>query len=111
METVKSWWCEVKAYQKRLGTALFKLKKGNALAILFHCALCDDSSYHIHCTERTDSWCRYQRQKANGTNKHGEGLPDLIADFISCTCVRSFGNRMMPIKCPHFANNLCVRKD
>ena len=107
--------------QKRLGTALRKLKKekkglggkgkltdnmidklqnyygiairsnsgnleamkSNILASLFHCASSESRPLHTYCPDGVDSWCGYNRDKANKTTtyKHGKGLP--IADVVA----------------------------
>lgn len=47
-------------------------------ATLFHVASSAENSYHsAYCPAGKDSWCRFQRDKAEGTNtyKPGKGLP------------------------------------
>ncbi len=52
--------------------------------VFFHNAANDENPYHTHCPG-SDSWCRYQQDKANKTSlyKHGPiaGLPkDVIPE-------------------------------
>lgn len=108
--------------QKRVGTALRKLKKekkglggkgkltdamidrlqnyygiairsnvGDLLqmkkaihASLFHCASSEQRNLHDHCPEGPDSWCRFNQDRANGTDVYrpGPGLPlNVIAEL------------------------------
>ena len=56
--------------------------KSSALGSLFHVASSKSSSYHFpHCPVGKDSWCKFNRDKANQTNEYkaGPGLPlDII---------------------------------
>ena len=56
------------------------MKKAVA-ASLFHVASSKTNNYHYpHCPEGADSWCRFNRDKANNTEtyKPGPGLPASI---------------------------------
>ena len=56
---------------------LFEMQKA-VRACLFYVASSETNNYHnAYCPTGEDSWCRYQRDKALGTNtyKHGVGLP------------------------------------
>ena len=59
--------------------------KRNILANLFHCASSESRPLHTYCPDGADSWCSYNRGKANKTTtyKHGKGLPtaDVIAEL------------------------------
>ena len=50
--------------------------KKSAAAVLFHVASTDEKPWHDHCPDGTDSWCRYKKDRATGTNTfvHGKGL-------------------------------------
>ena len=60
----------------------FKGMRSSGLASLFHVASSSKNNYHYpHCPVGKDSWCKYNRDKANGTNEYkpGIGLPiDII---------------------------------
>ena len=52
--------------------------KAGRLATLFHVASSAKNNWHFpHCPTGSDSWCRYNQDKANGTTtyKSGPGLP------------------------------------
>ena len=53
-------------------------------ASLFHCVSTEAKPYHVHCPTGSDSWCRYQQDKANNTNlyKHGAGLPKEVIKHV-----------------------------
>lgn len=44
---------------------------------LFHCASSEQRNLHTHCPEGPDSWCRFNKDRANQTNiyRPGPGLP------------------------------------
>ena len=47
-------------------------------ATLFHVASSKDNNWHYpHCPEGTNSWCKFNQDKADGTStyKPGPGLP------------------------------------
>lgn len=126
--------------QKRVGTALRKLKKDNpslggkakltnatidklqnyyGIAIrsnignlknmqkdihasLFHIASNDDHPYHTHCPTGSDSWCRYQQDRANKTklHKHGAGLPKEVIKLVKPIYQRLSDSSLLE-KCLH----------
>ena len=49
--------------------------KKSVAAVLFHVASTDIKPWHDHCPDGANSWCRYKKDKALGTNKfvHGKG--------------------------------------
>lgn len=107
--------------QKRVGTALRKLKKekkgmggkgkltdrmidrlqnyygiairsnvGNLsemkkaiYASLMHCASSKDRNLHCYCPEGADSWCRFNRDIANGTKLFNQVLGSLLKSLLS----------------------------
>ena len=46
-------------------------------AKLFHVASSKDNNWHYHCPEGTNSWCKFNKDKADDTStyKPGPGLP------------------------------------
>jgi len=126
--------------QKRVGTALRKLKRDNpglggkgkltdaqidklqnyyGIAIrsnvgnlqgmkkaihasLFHCASKDAMPLHDHCPTGSNSWCKFQKDKANGTNtfKHGSGLPLNVIAKVKPEYVRLSDENLLN-KCLH----------
>ena len=58
---------------------LDKMKKA-IYASLFHCASSERRNLHSYCPEGSDSWCRFNRDRANQTSlyKPGPGLPDQV---------------------------------
>ena len=66
------------------GTTVFELKKVIGV-VLYHCTdFTEDETRHQFCPPITDSWCKYQADKINGTNNYKKkpGLPKIIYDFI-----------------------------
>ena len=66
------------------GTTVFELKKAIG-AVLYHCTdFTEAETCHQFCPPITDSWCKYQADKINGTNNYKKkpGLPKIIDDFI-----------------------------
>jgi len=62
---------------------LLEMKKA-IYASLMHCASSKDRNLHCYCPEGADSWCRFNRDIANGTKlfKPGPGLPvEIIAEL------------------------------
>ena len=58
-------------------------------ASLFHCASSERRDLHHHCPEGPNSWCRFNKDRANRTNlyKPGPGLPDhVIAEVKPVFC-------------------------
>ena len=52
--------------------------KAGTLSSLFHVVSCAKNSFHYpHCPTGSDSWCKYNQDRANGTStyKPGPGLP------------------------------------
>ena len=49
-------------------------------ASLFHCVSSERRDLHHHCPEGPNSWCRFNKDRANRTNlyKPGPGLPDHV---------------------------------
>ena len=63
---------------------LYAMKKAVA-AILFHCSEGgDDVVRHQYCPRSAGSWCKYQVNQINGTNKHRNkiNIPAAIRDII-----------------------------
>ena len=61
-----------------------RMKKAVA-AVLFHVASSKNANYHnAYCPAGENSWCRYQRDKANGTSEHkpGSGLSLKIIKYV-----------------------------
>ena len=58
---------------------LDKMKKA-IYASLFHCASSERRNLHSYCPEGSDSWCGFNRDRANRTSlyKPGPGLPDQV---------------------------------
>ncbi len=67
-------------------------------ASLFHCASSEANSYHtFHCPPGSESGCRYQQDKANGTKlyKHGPGLPKNIIKLVKPVYQRLTDNSLL----------------
>ena len=63
---------------------LAQMKKKAIHASLFHCASSEQRNLHLHCPEGPNSWCRFNKDRANQTNiyKPGPGLPlNVIAEL------------------------------
>ena len=72
------------AIRQSTGTTVLELKKAIG-AVLYHCTdFTEDETRHQFCPPFTDSWCKYQADKINGTNNYKKkpGLPKIIYDFI-----------------------------
>ena len=99
--------------QKRVGTALRKLKRENPglggrvmrkaiHASFMHWASSESRLLHDHCPTSSTSWCRYQRDVANGTIFciHGPGLPLPVIAKVKPEYVRLSEDSLLE-KCLH----------
>ena len=67
----------------------------------FHHVSSNKRNLYNYCAEGPDSWCRYQKDKANKTKlfKPGPGLPDYIIALITALMLCCANVRMEFIKC------------
>ena len=54
------------------------------MAILYHLASSDEKPQHQYCPKGDKSWCKWQKDKANGTITycHSRTLPPVIVDLL-----------------------------
>ena len=54
------------------------------MAILYHLASSDEKPLHQYCPKGDNSWCKWQKDKANCTNtyRHKHTLPPVIVDLL-----------------------------
>ena len=90
------------AIRQYTGTTVFELKKGIG-AVLYHCTdFTEDETLHQFCPHVTDSWCKYQADKINGTNNYKKKprLPKITYDFIRPVLI-SLSDEELLKKCLH----------
>ena len=90
------------AIRQSTGITVFELTKAIE-TVLYHCTdFTEDETHHQFCTPITDSWCKYQADKINGTNsyKKKSGLPKIIDDFIRPVFI-SLSDEELLKKCLH----------
>ena len=83
-------------------TTVFGLKKSIG-DVLYNCTdFTEDETRHQLCPPITDSWCKYQADKINGTNNYKKkpGQPKIICDFIRPVFI-SLSDEELLKKCLH----------